>query len=207
MVRVRSVISRACSFRSGRGRSGRDSRSFPGHSSLPTEPIPVGHQLRVRSYAPFNAERARTASLTASYDRAFVGRGDVTLWVSPEAIATWESVPIDTRGAQWKYSDVAIETALTLRLLFHLPFRPTEGFLHSIFGVMDIDLSAPDHMTLSRRGGHLDLTLCRVLTLKAFISSSTVRGSRSSAKVKGPPQNTAGAAREAGRSAIWRATE
>ena len=56
----------------------------------------------------------------APYDRALVGRGDVTLWVSPEAIATWEPAGVGTRGGQWKYSDVAIETALTLRLLFHL---------------------------------------------------------------------------------------
>ena len=69
----------------------------------------------------------------APYDRALIGRGDVTLWLSPEAIATWEPVGVGTRGGQRKYSDVAIETALTLRLLFHLPLRQTEGFLHSLF--------------------------------------------------------------------------
>ena len=102
----------------------------------------------------------------APYDRALVGRGDVTLWVSPEAIATWEPAGVGTRGGQWKYSDVAIKTALTLRLLFHLPFRQTEGFLHSLFGMMGIDFSAPDHTTLSRRGQCLDLTLDRVSTGK-----------------------------------------
>jgi len=61
---------------------------------------------------------------------------------------------------------VAIETALTLRLLFHLPLRQAEGFLHSLFGMMGIDLSAPDHTTLSRRGQNLDLTLDRVPTGK-----------------------------------------
>jgi IS5 family transposase len=102
----------------------------------------------------------------APYDRALIGRGDVTLWLSPEAIATWEPVGVGTRGGQRKYSDVAIETALTLRLLFHLPLRQTEGFLHSLFGMMSLDLSAPDHTTLSRRGQHLDLKLDRVLTRK-----------------------------------------
>jgi IS5 family transposase len=100
----------------------------------------------------------------ASYDRALVGRGDVTLWVSPEAIATWEPRRVGTRGGQQKYSDVAIETALTLRLLFHLPLRQSEGFLTSIFGMMGIDLSVPDHTTLSRRGQLLDVTLRRVPT-------------------------------------------
>jgi len=100
----------------------------------------------------------------ASYDRALVGRGNVTLWVSPEAIVTWEPLRVGTRGGQQKYSDVAIETALTLRLLFHLPLRQAEGFLQSLFGMMGIDLSAPDHTTLSRRGQLLDVTLRRVPT-------------------------------------------
>jgi DDE family transposase len=66
--------------------------------------------------------------------RALVGRGDVTLWVSPAAIATWKPAEVGTRGGQWTYSDVAIETALTLRLLF-LPLRQTEGV--SAFALRD----------------------------------------------------------------------
>ena len=64
------------------------------------------------------------------------------------------------RGApQRKYSDRAIESALTLRLLFHLPLRQADGFLTSLFVLMGLDLQSPDHTTLSRRGQHLDLTL------------------------------------------------
>ena len=92
----------------------------------------------------------------ASYDRALVRRGDVTVWVSPEAIASWKPVGLGKRGAQLKYSDLAIETALTLRLLFHLPLRQTEGFVHSLFAMMGLNRSAPDHTTLSRRGQHID---------------------------------------------------
>ena len=55
------------------------------------------------------------------------------------------------RGGQRRYSDLAIETALTLRLLYHLPLRQAEGFLRSLFGMMRLDLSAPDSTTLSRR--------------------------------------------------------
>lgn len=100
----------------------------------------------------------------ASYDRALVRRGDVTLWLAPEAIAAWTPDRVGTRGGQRKYSDLAIETALTIRLIFHLPLRQVEGFLTSLFGVMGIDLPAPDHTTLSRRGQHLDLILCHVAT-------------------------------------------
>ncbi len=97
------------------------------------------------------------------YDRALVQRGDVTLWLAPNAIATWETAGVGKRGGQLQYSDVAIETALTLRLLFHLPLRQTEGFLRSIFGMLGLDLSAPDHTTLSRRGQRLDVAPGRSL--------------------------------------------
>ena len=53
-----------------------------------------------------------------AYDRALIQRGDVTLWLTPEAIATWEAVGVGKRGGQLQYSEVAIETALTLRLIF-----------------------------------------------------------------------------------------
>jgi IS5 family transposase len=71
---------------------------------------------------------------------------------------------VGTRGGQRQYSDVAIETALTLRLLFHLPLRQTEGFLHSLFGMMGLQLAAPDHTTLSRRGQRLDPACARIPT-------------------------------------------
>ena len=97
----------------------------------------------------------------SAYDRALVQRGDITVWLAPDAIATWEAVGVGTRGGQRQYSDLAIETALTLRIIFHLPLRQTEGFLTSIFRMLGLDLSAPDHTTLSRRGQHLDLPLRR----------------------------------------------
>ena len=98
----------------------------------------------------------------ASYDRTLVRRGDITSWLSPAAIATWEPDRAGPRGAQRKYSDLAIESALTRRLLFHLPLRQAEGFLTSLFVLMGLDLRAPDHRrwcaeTSVRRGpGHRD---------------------------------------------------
>ena len=97
-----------------------------------------------------------------SYDRTLVHRGDITIWLSPAAIAAWEPDRAGTRGAQRKYSDLAIESALTRRLLFHLPLRQAEGVLTSLFVLMGLDLRAPDHTTLSRRGRYLDLSLRRV---------------------------------------------
>ena len=93
------------------------------------------------------------------YNQALVRRGDVTLWLAPEAIAAWTPRQTGMRGGQRRYSDLAIETALTLRLIYHLPLRQAEGFLHSLFTIMRLDLSAPDHSTLSRRGQHLQRRL------------------------------------------------
>ena len=98
----------------------------------------------------------------AKYDRALVERGNITLWVSDDAIASWKPASAGRRGGQRKFSDHAIETALMLRLVFKLPLRQAEGFLRSILSLMDIDLEAPDHTTLSRRSQGLNVQLDRV---------------------------------------------
>ena len=67
-----------------------------------------------------------------------------------------------TRGGQKRFSDLAITTTLTLRLVFRLPLRQAEGFLRSVLSLMDVDLEAPDHTTLSRRSRRLDVELHRV---------------------------------------------
>ena len=91
----------------------------------------------------------------AAYNQALVRRGDVTVWVSSEAITAWTPRRSGRRGGQRRYSDLAIETALALRLLSHLPLRQAEGFLHALFGMMRLGLSAPDYTMLSRRSQHL----------------------------------------------------
>ncbi len=95
----------------------------------------------------------------SDYDQALVQRGNITLWVTPDAIDHWNAKPTKRRGGQPKYSDLAIETTLTLRLLLHLPLRQAEGFLVSIFELMAVHLDVPDHTTLSRRSARLDLSL------------------------------------------------
>ncbi len=96
-----------------------------------------------------------------AYDRALLQRGDVTLWLAPEAIATWAAAGVGQRGGPRQYSDLAIATARTLRRIFPLPLRQTEGVLTSIFWMLDLDLSAPDHTPRSRRGQHLAPTVRR----------------------------------------------
>lgn len=87
----------------------------------------------------------------ADYDAGLRKRGDITLWFDQDAIVDWNARSGGRPGGQRRYSDLAIVTALTLRLVFHLPLRQTEGFVASLIRLMDLDLSTPDHTTLSRR--------------------------------------------------------
>ena len=61
------------------------------------------------------------------YERALQARGDVTLWLTPAAMANWTPCMRVGRRGQPKYTDLAIETALTLRLFFRMPLRQRGG--------------------------------------------------------------------------------
>ena len=104
----------------------------------------------------------------AEYDRALVQRGDITLWISPDAADTWTPGPFGKRGGQRKFSDQAIETARVLQLVFNLPLRRAEGFLRSVLSLMALDLEAPDHTTVSRRSQQLDVSLRLAATKGRF---------------------------------------
>jgi hypothetical protein len=94
----------------------------------------------------------------AAYDKSLKKRGSITFWMSDEAIKEWSAKPTGKRGAQPKFSDLAIETALSLRLVFKQGLRQTEGLVESIFEMMNVDLDVPDHSTLSRRGKVINIS-------------------------------------------------
>ena len=57
------------------------------------------------------------------YNRALISRGSITLWIDEEVIAGWRA----TGGKGLRYSDVAMRAALSLRAVFRLPLRQTQG--------------------------------------------------------------------------------
>lgn len=63
------------------------------------------------------------------------------------------------RGASRTYSDMAIATMSTLGSVMRLPGRQTEGFVDSLYRLMDVDLPVPDHTTVSRRLRKLSVSL------------------------------------------------
>jgi hypothetical protein len=93
----------------------------------------------------------------AAYDAGLRQRGSLTVWFSEEAIAAWAAEPRTTPGGQPHYSGLAITTALTLRAVFRLALRQTEGLIGSILHLLGLDLSVPDHSTLSRRAETLEV--------------------------------------------------
>ena len=89
------------------------------------------------------------------YESGLRNRGSLTAWISLTAgkLVNWDAPRPRRRkpGRQRKYSNHAIETAVTLGMVFHLSSRQSEGLLRSLFALMKLDNDVPDHTTLSRR--------------------------------------------------------
>ena len=75
--------------------------------------------------------------------------------------AHWYEESKDTkkRGHPNKYSDTAIEQFITMRCLFGLRLRQTEGFINYIFEISGLNIKSPDYTTVSKRGKKLGLSM------------------------------------------------
>jgi hypothetical protein len=111
--------------------------------------------MPARQAAPKPAYRLRNWS---QYNDALVNRGSITLWVDQDTLQAWRYQGPTQRGAQFEYSDLAIECLLTLRAVYHLTLRATEGFARSLFALMRVDLPVPDYTTLCRRAATVRIT-------------------------------------------------
>jgi endonuclease YncB( thermonuclease family) len=97
-----------------------------------------------------------------SYNRALINRGNLTLWISEDAIESWYAAKKPQgRGRPFTYSDACIELALTLRTRFRLPLRSTQGFLDGLTQLMKLELKIPHYTQLSRRAGSLQIDIRR----------------------------------------------
>jgi hypothetical protein len=94
----------------------------------------------------------------AEYNEGLRRRGDLTVWISEDALGLWAAPRRTTRGGQPRYSDLAIELCLTLGVVFRQPLRQTQGLMRSIAGLLGIAIAVPNFSTLSRRGNGLSLS-------------------------------------------------
>ena len=86
------------------------------------------------------------------YEAGLKRRGDVTFWFKKAAAAGQQASRRTSPGGQARYSDLAIELVLTLRLVFHLALRQAEAFTASVLRLFGLTLAVPDHTTLLRCG-------------------------------------------------------
>jgi hypothetical protein len=95
------------------------------------------------------------------YEKALVQRGSIIFWLSDDFEKVWLYAGEKQRGSQFDYSDKAIEIMLTIKEVFHLSNRGVEGFVRSVFAILNLQLRVPDHSTLSKRGKSFTVRLPR----------------------------------------------
>jgi hypothetical protein len=97
------------------------------------------------------------------YNKALINRGNITIWFNKKTLKNWYASPKDKkRGRPFIYSDICIELALTIKYLFHMPLRGTQGFIQSMFDLLNYDLDVPHYSRLSRRAADLEIDLSSV---------------------------------------------
>jgi len=70
------------------------------------------------------------------YEASLRKRGDLRVWIADDVADHWTVPGKRTPKGDPIYTDLAIETVLTLRLVFHQPLRQTEGFVISVLALM-----------------------------------------------------------------------
>src|SRR5215208_5224782 len=103
-------------------------------------PLPFKLTQAGRHHIP---RQKRKVTNWPAYDASLRQRGSLTVWVTDEAIRAWRAEPRTTRGGQPWYSELAILTALTLRAVFRLAYRQTEGLIGSVIRLLGLDLPCP----------------------------------------------------------------
>ena len=94
------------------------------------------------------------------YNESLVRRGDVTFWFDEDVLDAWDHDNATTKVVRpFTYSDRAIECLLTLRELFRLPYRQTEGLGRSLAKLLGVDIAIPDFTSLAKRAAKLGVSL------------------------------------------------
>ena len=95
------------------------------------------------------------------YDRSLVKRGDISNFITPQAIANWKAKRRYREGRPQLYSDDCVVAILKLRYAFNLSLRRAHGMVESIFRELNIELEIPHYSTVCKRQVSLDIPLIR----------------------------------------------
>jgi hypothetical protein len=96
------------------------------------------HKFNANRRAKIPKQKQRVTNW-AEYNEGLRRRGDLTVWISDEALGMWSAARRTTRGGRPRYSDLAIELCLTLGMVFKQPLRQTQGFMRRIAGILGVE--------------------------------------------------------------------
>jgi hypothetical protein len=112
--------------------------------------VGAGIMINLRASIPSLATMSYRIRNWSEYNAALKQRGSLTFWIDEAVLEQWIIPELSgKKGASVLYSDLAIQTMATVKAIYRLAGRQCQGFLESIFELMDIELSVPDHSTLS----------------------------------------------------------
>lgn len=95
----------------------------------------------------------------SSYNKSLINRGSLTLWINESVVDGWYYKGNRKPGGKVRYSDRCIESLLSLKALFGLGFRQTEGFASSLITLLGLNLEIPSYSQLCRRQAVLPVKL------------------------------------------------
>ena len=81
------------------------------------------HKFNAARRHKFPKKRYRVTNW-AEYTEILRRRGDLTIWVTDDTLKQWRAPRRTTPGGQPKYSNIAIETCLTLRTIYKTTAAP-----------------------------------------------------------------------------------
>lgn len=87
----------------------------------------------------------------AEYNRSLIKRGRLDVWISPKILDKWYYSGPKEKGGQFQYSNECIEACLSIKVLYKLGYRQTQGFLESLFSLSGYDLKIPSYSDLCKR--------------------------------------------------------
>ena len=86
-----------------------------------------------------------------NYNKSLVNRGSINFWLDEEALSKWTAKQTGKSGRPFQFSNEAITFFATVRYLFKLPLRATEGFLKSLFSALELLLIVPGYSAVCKR--------------------------------------------------------
>lgn len=112
------------------------------------------------SKPPKTKEKYRLSNWS-EYNKSLKKRGSLTIWFDDQVKHNWVYNGVRKPGGKQLYAEVAIAFCMTIRSLFHLPYRQTEGLVGSLLQLMGVALPVPSYTQFNRRTQDLNIELHR----------------------------------------------